>query len=45
MNVWGFASTILLLCLIPCVARVVRGGVADRLIALEVGTIVPCWRC
>jgi multisubunit Na+/H+ antiporter MnhF subunit len=40
MNVWLIAATIFLLCLVPCGIGVMRGTVADRLIALEAGTIV-----
>ncbi len=40
MNVWLIASTVLLLCLVPCIVRVVRGTIADRLIALEAAVIV-----
>ena len=40
MNVWLMCSTVLLACLALCAIGVVRGSIADRLIALEAGTIV-----
>jgi len=40
VNVWLLASVALLLCLVPCAIRVVRGSIADRLVGLESGTIV-----
>ena len=40
MNVWLIATTALLVCLVPCAAGVLRGGIADRLIALEAGQVV-----
>jgi multisubunit Na+/H+ antiporter MnhF subunit len=40
VNVWMLGSVALLLCLVPCTVAVVRGTVADRLIALEAATIV-----
>lgn len=40
MNVWLMAATALLLCLVPCTIAIVRGTIADRLIALEAATVV-----
>lgn len=40
MNLWLLAGAALLLCLVPCALGVVRGTVADRLIALEAATVV-----
>jgi multisubunit Na+/H+ antiporter MnhF subunit len=40
MNVWLIASAALLLCLVPCAIGVVRGTVADRIIALQAATLV-----
>jgi multisubunit Na+/H+ antiporter MnhF subunit len=40
VNLWLPASAALLLCLVPCAIGVVRGTIADRLIALEAATVV-----
>jgi len=39
MNVWLSCSVVLLACIALCAIGVVRGTIADRLIALEAGTI------
>lgn len=39
MSIWLLASAALMLGILPCVVLAVRGTVADRLIALELGSV------
>ena len=40
MNVWLIATAGLLLCLVPCTIGVLRGGISQRLVALEAAQAV-----
>ena len=40
MNAWLMATAGLLMCLVPCTIGVLRGGIAERVIALEAGQVV-----
>ena len=40
MNVWLLASAALLLGLLPCVLLAVRGNVVDRIVALQLGSVL-----
>ena len=40
MNPWMIASGVLLLCLVPCCVAVFRGTPMERLLGLEMGSVV-----
>jgi multicomponent Na+:H+ antiporter subunit F len=40
VNGWLVAATLNLLLLVPCLARALRGGVMDRLLGLQLGSVV-----
>ncbi len=40
MNPWMIASGVLLLCLVPCAVAVFRGSPMERLLGLEMGSVV-----
>jgi len=40
VNAWLWAASATLLILIPCAIRAVRGSVMDRLLGLELGSVV-----